>query len=149
MISESDAAKDVTCGVLYRYGDKFLICHATLSPWWSIPKGVRNSGETLAEAAVRELREETGIVLKPEDLSLKGVFPYKKDKDLALFEYKATEPLDTEHLVCVSFYENETLGKRLPEVDRFKMVDLREAKEKLNGSLYRIVRRAVRQSDAS
>lgn len=146
MISESDAAKDVTCGVLYRYGDKFLICH--LSPWWSIPKGVRDSGETLAEAAVRELREETGIVLKPEDLSLKGVFPYKKDKDLALFEYKATEPLDTEHLVCVSFYENKTLGKRLPEVDRFKMVDLREAKEKLNGSLYRIVRRTVRQSDA-
>ena len=37
---------------------------------WGIPGGFLELGETLAEGAARELHEETGIVVPPEQLQL-------------------------------------------------------------------------------
>jgi putative (di)nucleoside polyphosphate hydrolase len=133
--------KNITCGVLYWYKDKFLICHATMTPWWSIPKGLRNDEEILNEAAVRELREETGIVLQTSDLIFVGVFPYRNNKNLALFEYRANKPLNMELLSCTSFFKHEPTGRYLPEVDDYKMVTMDEAKQKLNRNLYKIIRK--------
>jgi 8-oxo-dGTP diphosphatase len=39
---------------------------------WSIPGGLLEVGETLRQAAVREAREETGLVVEPQELL--GVF---------------------------------------------------------------------------
>lgn len=36
--------------------------------WWELPGGGLDPGETHVEAAVRELREETGIVIDPADV---------------------------------------------------------------------------------
>jgi 8-oxo-dGTP pyrophosphatase MutT (NUDIX family) len=37
-------------------------------PWWFTPGGGLEPGETTREAAARELREETGLVIEPEEL---------------------------------------------------------------------------------
>ena len=42
--------------------------HAPLAGEWSIPGGVLETGEMLREAAVREAREETGLVIETADL---------------------------------------------------------------------------------
>ncbi|MFT3987611.1 NUDIX domain-containing protein [Aestuariivirga sp.] len=54
--------------------DKFvmLVRHG-YAPGWMLPGGGVERGETLSEAAVRELREETGIEAQ-EELRLHGIF---------------------------------------------------------------------------
>jgi 8-oxo-dGTP pyrophosphatase MutT (NUDIX family) len=39
--------------------------HPDLGTWWELPGGGIDPGETYQEAAIRELREETGIVAAP------------------------------------------------------------------------------------
>ena len=46
--------------------------HPPLVGEWSIPGGVLELGETVREAAVREAREETGLLVEPVELL--GVF---------------------------------------------------------------------------
>jgi ADP-ribose pyrophosphatase YjhB (NUDIX family) len=46
--------------------------HPPLKDRWSIPGGVLEVGELVREAAVREAREETGLVVEP--LELLGVY---------------------------------------------------------------------------
>ena len=42
--------------------------HAPLQGQWSIPGGVLEVGELVRDAAVREAREETGLVVEPAEL---------------------------------------------------------------------------------
>ena len=42
--------------------------HPPLQAQWSIPGGVLEVGEMVCEAAVREAREETGLIVEPGDL---------------------------------------------------------------------------------
>jgi ADP-ribose pyrophosphatase YjhB (NUDIX family) len=42
--------------------------HPPLQAQWSIPGGVLEVGELIREAAVREAREETGLIIEPQDL---------------------------------------------------------------------------------
>jgi len=54
-------------------GDRLLWVQRGLQPQrgkWAIPGGFLEQGETLAEGAARELHEEAGILLPPEQLQL-------------------------------------------------------------------------------
>jgi|SRR5450755_3106186 8-oxo-dGTP diphosphatase len=42
--------------------------HPPLQAQWSIPGGVLEVGEFVREAAIREAREETGLIVEPADL---------------------------------------------------------------------------------
>ncbi len=56
-----------------RCGRRLLWMRRKLAPqrgYWAIPAGFVESGETMVQAAARELHEETGVVLPPERLSL-------------------------------------------------------------------------------
>lgn len=39
-----------------------------LKGWWSLPGGVLETGETLADGIRREVREETGLLVEPETM---------------------------------------------------------------------------------
>lgn len=89
--------KNVSAGILFVLNnEKILLVHATNSTWWksySPPKGHVEAGESFAEAACREVKEEVGIKIEPSSLDEMITVDYttkegKKYKTVYLFIYK-------------------------------------------------------------
>jgi 8-oxo-dGTP pyrophosphatase MutT (NUDIX family) len=62
-------------GVVYRMDEGnllFALCGRKRADTWSLPKGTPDGGETVEETALREVREETGLVVEIE-ASLGGI----------------------------------------------------------------------------
>ena len=62
-------------GVVAMQGeDKVFLVRQSYSRYWTIPGGAVERGETLYEAAARELLEETGLSCQVSDLVLQGIY---------------------------------------------------------------------------
>ena len=130
--------RQTSCGVIVTDGDRVLLGHATRSPRWDIPKGTAEPGENFAEAAVRELREETGLLAPPEVLVPLGVHSYLRGKDLALFAWKPRQLPDPKSLTCASHFALPN-GALLPEFDRFGLFPWDEALTRVGKNLARLL----------
>lgn len=122
----------VTCAVAIFTPDGVLLAHPTGSRHiggWSFPKGLRDEGETELEAAVREVREETGLVINPRTLTDHGRFPYTREKDYHLFSCFLNE-IKFKELICESTFE--VAGQQIKEVDRYMITSPEIAIEMLN-----------------
>lgn len=65
----------VGVGAIIIEGDRVVLvkrAHPPIQGQWSIPGGVLEVGEMVREAAIREAREETGLIVEPVELL--GVF---------------------------------------------------------------------------
>jgi lipoyl(octanoyl) transferase len=60
--------------VFVHRGDRLLVLHRVVEEYWHVVAGALDEGETYAEAAARELREETGLVATPIDLELEQTY---------------------------------------------------------------------------
>jgi 8-oxo-dGTP pyrophosphatase MutT (NUDIX family) len=132
------SAVKTSCGVIVGDGDRILLGHATRSPRWDIPKGEAEPGEAIDLAAVRELREETGLVVALEELIPLGVHPYRRGKDLALFAWRPRQMPDPNILVCTSHFDLPD-GTSLPEFDRFGVFAWDAALARVGKSLARLL----------
>lgn len=129
--------KSTSCGVLVTDGTRLLLGHATRSPRWDIPKGLADPGEAFAEAAVRELREETGLEAGSAALLPLGVHRYLSGKDLALFEWRPAAMPDPATLRCTSMF---AVGNALlPEFDRFGIFEWPNAVSRVGRNMGRIL----------
>lgn len=115
-------AQSVSCGVLVVSGaGHLLLCHVTHTAKWDIPKGMQDPGETPLEGAIRELREESGLVFDAARFTDLGPFKYRPDKRLHLFRVDVGDELATlDHLVCSSYFPHHVTGKPTPEMDGFR-----------------------------
>ena len=130
--------RQTSCGVIVTDGERILLGHATRSPRWDIPKGTAEPDENFADAAVRELREETGLAAPPDELVALGVHPYLRGKDLALFVW-ASQPLpNPRELSCNSHFSLPN-GTLLPEFDRFELFPWEEALTRVGKNLARLL----------
>ena len=115
--------KTTSHGTLLMNADaELLLCHATGGEHWDIPKGIAEPGETSAQAASREAREECGLDLDPLALRDLGRFSYRPDKDLWLHA-ALIERLDPARCVCSTFFTDHW-GRLRPEMDAFRWVRL-------------------------
>jgi 8-oxo-dGTP pyrophosphatase MutT (NUDIX family) len=60
----------VEVAVFVHRGGQLLVCHRTREDYWHIVAGALERGETLSQAAKRELWEETALDAQPQDLGL-------------------------------------------------------------------------------
>jgi len=130
--------KTTSCGVIVTDGERLLLGHATRSPRWDIPKGGVEPGESLSEAACRELLEETGLVAPQAALTPLGIKPYLRAKDLALFAWAVPTLPDPKTLRCSEFFVLAD-GTRFPEFDRFGLFTLDEALTRVGKNLARLL----------
>jgi 8-oxo-dGTP pyrophosphatase MutT (NUDIX family) len=132
------SGRQTSCGVIVTDGERLLLGHATRSPRWDIPKGGAEPGENFADAAARELREETGLTVASDELVELGVHPYLRGKDLALFAWLRPQLPDPDSLTCSSHFALRN-GTMLPEFDRFGLFSWDEALGRVGKNLARVL----------
>jgi 8-oxo-dGTP pyrophosphatase MutT (NUDIX family) len=137
--------RQTSCGVIVTDGKLILLGHATRSPRWDIPKGIAEPGENFTDAAVRELHEETGLVVPANELAVLGVHHYLRGKDLALFTWEPRQLPDPKSLICNSHFPLPN-GTLLPEFDRFGLFPWDEAILRIGKNLARILSSISRES---
>ncbi|HEX7682930.1 MAG TPA: NUDIX hydrolase [Trinickia sp.] len=137
--------RTLSCGViLLDRSGRLLLAHATETSHWDIPKGQGDPGEAPIDAALRELREETGIDLPPQRLTDLGRFAYRRDKDLHLFAARIRDgEVDIAHCVCTSMFPSRRNGAPIPEMDAFRWVAPLEVAQYASGSLTRLFETAL------
>ncbi|SAL04562.1 NUDIX family hydrolase [Caballeronia calidae] len=141
--------RTVSCGVviLNARGD-VLLCHATETTHWDVPKGAADPGESPREAALRELVEETGIVLPAARLKDLGRFVYRRDKDLHLFAVRVSEAeVQLENCVCESYFPRYSDGTMIPEMDAYRWVSPAEVDQFASRSLARLFQTTLSLAD--
>jgi 8-oxo-dGTP pyrophosphatase MutT (NUDIX family) len=132
--------KIVSCGtVLLDPAGRVLLAHATGTNHWDIPKGHGDPGESEAESALRELVEETGLVLDASRLKDLGRYAYRRDKDLHLFAARAlADELDLSRCVCTLLFPSRENGAMIPEMDAWRWVAPGDVAQYASRSLTRL-----------
>lgn len=99
----STQAKQISSVICMREGKQemeFLLYERTKHPYFGFhgfPAGKIKYGETVGEAAQREVFEETGLFIQPELLSITHYITYDRESqrlvdDKVLFRFRAIEP---------------------------------------------------------
>ena len=94
--------KSLSAGILVlNPHSELLLCHATGTVVWDIPKGGGDAGESTLATAIRETAEETGLRFAPEELLDLGHFSYRPTKDLHLYA-ALRERFDPRHAIAAA-----------------------------------------------
>lgn len=123
--SRDGPVKTTTHGILLlAESAELLLCHSTGNRHWDIPKGLADDGESSVAAAVREAREECGIVVDPGALHRLGRFAYRPEKDLELHAALIGH-IEPSSCVCTSTFVDR-FGRVRPEMDDFRWTPFAE-----------------------
>ena len=113
--------KTLSCGILVLNSRReLLLCRATGTFRWDIPKGGSDAGETPLQTALRETAEECGLRFAPDDLLELGRFAYRPAKDLHLYATLADDVVAAD-CRCSSYFV-DLWGRRRPEMDAFEWI---------------------------
>jgi 8-oxo-dGTP pyrophosphatase MutT (NUDIX family) len=135
--------KKTSCGILILNAQgELLLCHATGTPIWDIPKGGAEPGESELETAIRETAEETGLRFVAEDLLDLGRFGYRPSKDLHLFATLA-DRFDPTTCSCTSHFR-DYWGRLRPEMDDFAWTRFERVPQRCGRNMTALLTRTIR-----
>ena len=135
-----------SCGVLIINNQgEWLLGHATGQKHWDILKGLLDEGEQPSEAAIREVKEESGLVLSPAQLIDYGSMAYRPEKRLHLFTVKDYTKVNPATLICTSTFEHYKTGVVTLEIDRFQWCTPENAANYLTKNMYKTISAALQQ----
>ena len=99
--------------ILVRRGDEYLVVHRSprQGSYWHCVAGALEPQESFAQAAARELREETGLLAEPTDVDRRFVYSLAEEPE-RLPDYEA----GTTEIVVRSFLVEAPAGWE-PELD--------------------------------
>lgn len=134
-----DRIISVACGIiLENEKNEILLQFRKDTKNFGIPGGNIELGETLMEALIREIREETGIELNQKDVSLFGIYSGEKtvtiypNKDEVqyinvIFSSKISSNVmmknQEEEALFLQFYSKDHLPSPIKETDQFWISD--------------------------
>jgi 8-oxo-dGTP pyrophosphatase MutT (NUDIX family) len=114
--------KTLSCGILVLTPrSELLLCRATGTFRWDIPKGGSDAGETPLQTAIRETAEECGLRFEAQQLLELGRFAYRPAKDLHLYA-ALVDGVDAASCHCSSHF-TDVWGRQRPEMDAFEWTD--------------------------
>lgn len=100
---------------------------------WSIPKGEVEEDEGLLEGAIREVREETGILVEGNFLALT---PVRQKAGKIIHAWAVNAEVDTGNITSNSFElewpPRSGTRKTFPEIDKASWFGIGEALKKIN-----------------
>ena len=111
--------------VFVHRGGQLLVVHRAQENYWHVVAGALEQGETFADAAARELREETGLVAQPTDLGLEQTYAITARERPLYPAGTAGVVIGNFHVAAPAGWEPELNG----EHDRHDWADLPVARE--------------------
>jgi putative (di)nucleoside polyphosphate hydrolase len=138
--------KTTSCGVLvFDAQAELLLCHATGTARWDIPKGMGDPGESPIQTAIRETREETGLEFEEGDLLDLGHLAYRPAKDLHLYA-ALIDRIDPGRLACSSRFV-DARGRTLPEMDAFAWTPFDDVPQRCAKNMIKLLTQTISLPD--
>jgi len=137
--------KTLSCGGLIFCGKELLICRPRWdSDDWNLPKGMKEEGEEDLETALREIQEETNIVIDRNCKKIDhGIRKWHKTKNVHLYSFFLCKK--PTNIKCNSYFERN--GKSILEMVDFDWIPIDEIKSyfspKLGKVVYELAKRSI------
>lgn len=109
--------KKISCGLILHNNICLLTVHPMFAKKWDIPKGETEPGESFVECVIREVYEETNLIIPSGKLKMLGKFNYLSNKDLVLFSYYINDLPNCLSMKCTSYFEKD--GRQYKEIDKY------------------------------